>query len=147
MLVTWIFILESALSQQSSSYNIVKLLRTMYSIVLKCITVYMIAESQKPRQHVSNADQKLFANPETFCDMFIIGWRIPDHLGNVQGYTKYSNNMQRVRMIWKVFGQSKKRPDNLENFSGWSKKCPYNLETVSGWSGNCPDDLERFLTI
>ena len=28
-------------------------------------------ESEKPRQRVSNADQKVFANPESFCDMFI----------------------------------------------------------------------------
>ena len=35
-------------------------------------------------------------------------------------------------MIWKVSGQS--------------KKCPYNLENMSGSSGKCPDDLESFLT-
>ena len=31
------------------------------------------AESQKPRQRVSNADRKVSANPESFCDKFIIG--------------------------------------------------------------------------
>ena len=31
-----------------------------------------LAESQKPRQRVSNADRKVFANPESFCDKFII---------------------------------------------------------------------------
>ena len=31
------------------------------------------SESQKPRQRVSNADRKVFANPESFCDKFIIG--------------------------------------------------------------------------
>ena len=30
-------------------------------------------ESQKPRQRVSNVDQKVFANPESFWDKFIIG--------------------------------------------------------------------------
>ena len=30
-------------------------------------------ESEKPCQRVSNADRKVFANPESFCDMFIIG--------------------------------------------------------------------------
>ena len=30
-------------------------------------------ELQKPRQRVSNADRKVFANPESFCDKFIIG--------------------------------------------------------------------------
>ena len=32
-----------------------------------------LPESQKPRQRVSNADRKVFANPESFCDKFIIG--------------------------------------------------------------------------
>ena len=32
-----------------------------------------MTESQKPRQRVSNADRKVFANPESFCDKFIIG--------------------------------------------------------------------------
>ena len=32
--------------------------------------------------------------------------------------TKYPDNMQSVRMNWKVSGQSKKCPDNLENVSG-----------------------------
>ena len=31
------------------------------------------AESQKTRQRVSNADQKVFANPDFFCDKSIIG--------------------------------------------------------------------------
>ena len=60
-------------------------------------------------------------------------------------YTKYPD--ESVRMIWKVSGQSKKCPDNLENVSGSSGKCPDNLENVSGSSGKCPDDLESFLTI
>ena len=30
-------------------------------------------ESEKPCQRVSNADRKVFANPESFCDMLIIG--------------------------------------------------------------------------
>ena len=30
-------------------------------------------ESQKHRQRVSNADRKVFANPEIFCDKVIIG--------------------------------------------------------------------------
>ena len=32
--------------------------------------------------------------------------------------TKYPDNMQSVRMNWKVSGQSKKCLDNLENVSG-----------------------------
>ena len=30
-------------------------------------------ESEKPRQRVSNADRKVFANPESFCNKLIIG--------------------------------------------------------------------------
>ena len=37
------------------------------------ITSVSPSESQKPRQRVSNADRKVFANPESFCDKFIIG--------------------------------------------------------------------------
>ena len=33
---------------------------------------YWAAESQKPRQRVSNADRKVFANPESFCKKFIV---------------------------------------------------------------------------
>ena len=32
-----------------------------------------LPESQKPRQRVSNADRKVFANLKSFCDKFIIG--------------------------------------------------------------------------
>ena len=32
-----------------------------------------LAESEKPCQRVSNADRKVFANPESFCNMLIIG--------------------------------------------------------------------------
>jgi len=34
---------------------------------------WLSAESEKPRQPVSNADRKVFANPESFCDKFIFG--------------------------------------------------------------------------
>ena len=30
-------------------------------------------ESEKPCQRVSNVDRKVFANPESFCNMLIIG--------------------------------------------------------------------------
>ena len=43
------------------------------------------AESQKPRQRVSNADRKVFANPESS----LLAEEFPD--------------MQNVRMNWKVF--------------------------------------------
>ena len=47
------------------------------SLQLPCVqppTMYIVgAESQKLRQRVSNADRKVFANPESFCNKLIIG--------------------------------------------------------------------------
>ena len=64
---------------------------------------YHQPESQKPRQRVSNADRKVFANPESFRDKghyWLKNFRI---LCN----TKYPDNMQSVRMNCEVSGQSK----------------------------------------
>ena len=99
-------------------------------------------ESEKPRQRVSNADRKVFANPESFCKKLIIGSRIsgyfgknPDSIQNIQvtckvsGWTgKFPDDLRSVRMIWKV--------------SRWSKKCLDNIEKLSGYSGKSLDDLE-----
>ena len=54
--------------------------------------------------------------------------------------TKYPDNMQNVRMNWKVSEQSKKCPDNLENVYGFSKKSLDDREV-------CLDNLESFLMI
>ena len=62
------------------------------------------AESQKPRQRVSNADRKVFANPESFCDKFIIGWRISGYFA-----------IQNIQIICKVSGWTGKFPDNLKS--------------------------------
>ena len=65
-------------------------------------------ESEKPRQHVSNADRKVFANPESFCNKFIIGWRISGYFAiwNIQiickvpGWTgKFLDDLKRVLII------------------------------------------------
>ena len=59
------------------------------------------AESEKPRQRVSNADRKVFANPESFCNKMRnlrTFWKMFGY------YTKYPDNMQCVRMDWKVSG-------------------------------------------
>ena len=72
------------------------------------------AESHKPRQRVSNADRKVFANPESFLRQVHYWLKNFWILCN----TKYPDNIQSVRMNWKVSGQSKKCPDNLENVSG-----------------------------
>ena len=63
--------------------------------------------------------RKFFANPESFWNKLIIGWRISGYSGkSPDTLQKYPNNMQSVRMNWKVSGQSKKCLDNLENVSG-----------------------------
>ena len=61
-------------------------------------------ESEKPRQRVSNADRKVFANPESFCDKFIIGWRISGYFA-----------IQNIQIICKVSGGTGKFPDNLKS--------------------------------
>ena len=38
------------------------------------------AESQKPRQRVSNADRKVFANPESFATSSLLAEEYPDTL-------------------------------------------------------------------
>ena len=101
-------------------------------------------ESQKPRQRVSNADRKVFANPESFCDKFIIGWRISGYFAiqNIQIICK-------VGMNWKFSIWCKKCPDNLKNVSGYSKKSLDNVKMYlenlegSGWSRKCPLNSEN----
>ena len=68
-------------------------------------------ESQKPRQQCW---------PESFCKSGKFLRQVHYWLKNfwILCNTKYPDNMQSVRMNWKVSGQSKKCPDNLENVSG-----------------------------
>ena len=58
--------------------------------------------------------------PESFCKSGKFLWQVHYWLKNFQILcnTKYPDNMQSVQMNWKVSGQSKKCPDNLENVSG-----------------------------
>ena len=44
-----------------------------YSLLLLVPIIPLSSESEKPSQRVSNADRKVFANPESFCNMLIIG--------------------------------------------------------------------------
>ena len=76
-------------------------------------------ESQKPRQRVSNADQKVFANPEIFRDKFIIDLRIPGYLA-----------IQNIQIICKVSGWTGKFPDNLKSVRIIKKMYMYNLKRV-----------------
>ena len=62
------------------------------------------SESEKLRQRVSNADRKVFVNPESFATSSLLAEEFPD--------------MQNVWMNWKVSGQSLKCLDNQENVSG-----------------------------
>ena len=41
---------------------------------------YSHAESQNPRQRVSNADRKVFANPESFATSSLLAEEFPDTL-------------------------------------------------------------------
>ena len=61
------------------------------------------AESQKPCQRVSNADRKVFANPESFWEKFIIGWRNSGYFA-----------IQNIQIICKVSGWTGKFPGNLK---------------------------------
>ena len=42
-------------------------------LTISSFSTWSLPESQKTRQRLSNADRKVFANPENFCDKFIIG--------------------------------------------------------------------------
>ena len=68
--------------------------------------------------------------PESFCKSGKFLRQVHYWLNNfrILCNTKYPDNMQTVRMNWKVSGQSKKCPDNLENVSGKSKKNLDDLE-------------------
>ena len=57
---------------QASSSNVC----VTNGFTLQAVLYSIQAESENPRQRVSNADQKVFANPESFYDMVIIGSRI-----------------------------------------------------------------------
>ena len=63
-----------------------------------------LSESEKPCQCVSNADRKVFANPESFSEKFIIGWRISGYFA-----------IQNIQIICKVSGWTGNFPDNLKS--------------------------------
>ena len=51
----------------------IKIMKPEIIVSDHCYTPNSRSESEKPCQRVSNADRKVFANPESFCDMLIIG--------------------------------------------------------------------------
>ena len=61
--------------------------------------------------------RKVFATPESFCKKIIIlAEEYPDIWKMSGYYTKYPDNMQSVRMTWKVSRWSQKCWDELESF-------------------------------
>ena len=116
-----------------------------YSISSLIIIILTWSESQKNRQRVSNADQKVIANPESFCNKLIICWRISGYFG------KCPDTIQNIQIICKVSGWTGKFPDDLKSVgmnwkvSIWCKKCPDNLKNVSGYSKKGLDDVEMYL--
>ena len=110
-----------------------------------CQLSSQLSESEKPRQRVSNADRKVFANPESFCNKLIICWRISGYFG------KCPDTIQNIQIICKVSGWTGKFPGDLKSVgmnwkvSIWCKKCPDNLKNVSGYSKKGLDDVEMYL--
>ena len=106
-------------------------------------------ESEKPRQRVSNADRKVFANPESFCNKLIICWRISGYFGKCPDTIQNIQIICKVGMNWKFSIWCKKCPDNLKNVSGYSKKGLDDVEMYlenlegSGWSRKCPLNSEN----
>ena len=107
--------------------------------------VHICTESEKPRQRVSNADRKVFANPESFCNKLIIGWRISGYFG------KCPDTIQNIQIIYKVYRWTGKFPEDLKSVgmnckvSKWCKKCLDNLKNVSGYFKKSLDDLKMYL--
>ena len=73
-------------------------------------------ESEKPRQRVS-ASAMLTGKFLQIRKVFVTSSLLAEEL-RILCNTKYPDNMQSVRMNWKVSGQSKKCTYNLENVSG-----------------------------
>ena len=78
---------------------------------------------QSHKNPVSNADRKVFSNPESFCDKFIMGWRISGYFA-----------IQNIQIICKVSGWKD---------CGWSGKFPHDLNSVRIITKMCPDNLKR----
>ena len=57
---------------------------------MQYITCHSAPESEKPRQRVSNADRKDFANPESFATSSLLAEEFPDILENARILYKIS---------------------------------------------------------
>ena len=77
-----------------------------------------VQSQKKPVKQGSIATRDVFANPEVLRQVHYWLKNFRMILKMSRCYTKYPDNMQSVQMNWKVSGQSKKCPDNLENVSG-----------------------------
>ena len=85
----------------------------LYVLLMNCLMLRYFRVTKTP-----SACQQCW--PESFCKSGKFLRQVHYWLKNfwILCNTKYPDNMQSVRMNWKVSGQSKKCPDNLENVSG-----------------------------
>ena len=100
------------------------------SLVILVFLVSTCFTRSKSRQLIKSLQKKVhFANPESFCDMFIIGWRISGWFGKCMDAIQNIQIICKV-MMWKVSGWSRKCLDDRERVwmiwkvSRQSKKCP-----------------------
>ena len=72
-------------------------------------------ESEKPCQRVSNADRKVFTNPESFYESGKFLQQAHCWLRNFQIFWKCTNTIQNIQIICKVSGWTGKFPDDLKS--------------------------------
>ena len=90
----------------------------MFSILEQLLHKVSFSEQANRVTKTPSARQQCW--PESFCKYGKFLRQVHYWLKNfrILCNTKYPDNMQSVRMNWKVSGQSKKCLDNLENVSG-----------------------------
>ena len=99
--------------------------KVIYSFLNTNISYFFFGYNQSHKNPVSVSAMltgKFLRIRKVFTTSSLLAEEFPNILKMYEYYTKYPDNMQSVQMNWKVFGQSKKCPDNLENVSGKSKK-------------------------
>ena len=105
-----------------------------------CLKWWLWPQSQKNPVSVSAMlTGKFLQIRKVFATSSLLAEKFPDTL-----QYKYPDNMQSVRMNWKVSRWSKKCPDEWK-VSIWCKKCPDNLKNVTGLSKKSLHDLEIYL--
>ena len=129
------FISQPTPPPQSGKYIAKKIHKGEIYILMPPLT-FNIA---KHRQHVSNADWKVFANPESIFQIRI-SFAKPENIQILWGINRWYRNsadgMQSVQIFWKVFWLPKSNR-MICKISWWSwvymgqyEKCPDNLQSV-----------------